>query len=93
MGYSSDLGDDIMQKKSSFGADFVGTRLDGELTFNETILVTDLEDFDYLWPFLGRDTIGSSLKGVSQFGGKRKWPIFARRKTEILNFLKWKSEF
>ena len=30
--------------------------------------------------------------GVSQFGGKRKWPIFARRKTENFDFLKRKSE-
>ena len=31
--------------------------------------------------------------GGFQFGGKRKWAIFARRKTEIFDFLRRKSEF
>ena len=39
-------------------------------------------------------TIQADKKGgVSQFGGKRKWAIFARRKTEIFDFLRWKLEF
>ena len=45
-----------------------------------------LNECMYLWkePYTG---------GVSQFGGKRKWPTFARRKTENFDFLKRKSEF